>query len=56
MKQSIRPIHAFAELPYLGADKSVSGGCSVRSVEVHHFAMLNGDGEGARIGAIEWTG
>jgi hypothetical protein len=56
MKQSIRPIHTFAEFPYLGADESVRGGGSVRSVEADHFAMLNGDREAARIRTIEGTG
>jgi hypothetical protein len=56
MKQSIRPIYAFAEFPYLGADKAVGRSCSVRSVEADHFAVLNGDGEAARIGTVERTG
>jgi hypothetical protein len=56
MKQSIRTMHTFAKFPYLGADESVGGGCSVRSVEADYFPMLNGDGEAARIGTIERTG
>jgi hypothetical protein len=56
MQEPIGSVDAIAELPDLGADEPIGGGIAMRAIDVDHLAVMNCDGEAARIRAVEWTG
>ena len=56
VEQAIGSVDALAELPHLRADVAVGDRVLARSVDGDDLAVLHGDGEAARVGAVERTG
>ena len=56
MEQAVGTVDALAEFPHLRADVAVGDRILARSVDRDDLALLHGDGEAARIGAIKGAG
>ena len=53
VKQTVGAVEPLAEPPHLRADEPARHGVGVRAVDVGDAALLHGDVEAARVGAIE---
>ena len=56
IEQAIRAVDALAELAHLGADVAVGDRVLARAVDLHDLALLHGDRQAARVGAVERAG